>query len=258
MDYVNYVINVLQRRVPKEVINIAVTNENRFSLRNISTESQIEHKILRPTVLLDTNLLSGLEVIIPIENMDFINDVDGITLLRISDKYLHGRKIISALSLANGNESISGNARTAQDGFSEVMKNSSDWTNASIVAKLEVVSGNEVLVYKNIQEIHTLALRVNVEYSNRFNEINPKSYPKLGLISSYAAEAWIYTEMRIRIGEGQLYHGHSLSSIESVISDLSGSMDLYNENLPLLQKILFMNDAVSMDRFIKNMIPNNY
>jgi len=257
MDYINYLINVIERSIPREVLDIALSIDSKFSLKNTTLESKIEHQVLRKTVLLDMNLISGLEMVLPINDMMYINDTDGATLLKISDRALQGRSIISALSLANANETKDIGASDASEGFSQVMQNNNDWSSANIVVKMEVISPNEILVYENIQNIMGSSLRVNVEYSNRFNEINPKSYPKLAEISILAVEAHIYKNMIIKINQGQLYHGHSIDSISNIIEQYSESLKEYYENLPLIRKILFINDAISMDRFIKNMIPNN-
>jgi len=44
-----------------------------------------------------------------------------------------------------------------------------------------------------------LAIRFVVEYSNRFNEINPRSYPVLADIALKATKAWIHNELIVEM-----------------------------------------------------------
>jgi len=257
MDFVNYVISYISRVIPREVLDLATSND-RLTRMPKSLESKVENELLRPSFLSDMNLITGMELIIPIKDLEYNNDNNGVTLLKFSDSVLQGRRLINALSLADYSQYDTGVlAASSGEAFATVMETGNSWMISSVTSKLEVISPNEVLVYNNVNHIYELAMRVTVELSNNFSEINSKSYPALADIALLAVQTVIYTKLRVKLAQSHLYHGHELGVMNDIVSEYSNAHRDYYEKLPLMKKTVFMNDSVSMQRFIKQMIPNN-
>jgi len=256
MDFTNYLIGYILRVIPREVIDLAVTDRRYRAGSHVSLETRLETSLLKPSFLLDMSLITGVEMVIPIGKLPFINEQDGVSVLKIPDRILQGRKLINALSLANNVEQKGMFANDALGANQELMSRNADWTYADSTTKLEVISHNEVLVYDNMSNLSEMALRVTVQLSDNFGEINTKSYPQLANLALKAVKMMIHTSLIVKIGQSQLYHGHELSIIESTVSEYSDAYTEYFENLYMMKKTVFMNDSVSMTRYIQNMIPN--
>lgn len=257
MDFINYTIQYIKRIIPIEVLDLALTDP-RFNVIHDSIDAKIEREILRPTVLLDMNLIAGLHMELPISGMLHHNEIDGITVLKIPDNVLRGRKIVTALSLTTvGPDRVTASDTTMA--YATVMTDNHSWISADSTANLEVISDNEILVYDNIQSIMHLSIRFVVEYSNRFNEINPRSYPILADIATIATKAWIRTKLRVKLNQGHIYHGHQLSIMDDIVSEYADMDKEYLDKIRgQLKKVLFINDQQAMDRYVKNLLPNIY
>ena len=256
MDFVNYVVSYVSRIIPREVLDLA-TSDDRITRMPKSLESKVENELLRPSLFLDMNMITGVEMVIPIDQLSYNQDNDSVTLLKIPDSILQGRRLINALSLADYSQRRGIGASGTLDAFAKTAELNNSWTLSNVTSKLEVISPNEVLVYNNMKSIFSLGLRVTVELSNNFHEINTKSYPALANIGLYAAQMMIYTKLRVKMAQSQLYHGHELNVMNDIVSEYSDSYRTYYEELPLLKKTMFMNDSVSMQRYLQSMIPNN-
>jgi len=256
MDFVNYVISYVSRIIPREVLDLA-TSSDRLTRMPKSLESKVENELLRPSFFLDLNLITGMEIVVPIGQLEYNNDNDGITLLKLPDSVLQGRRLINALSLADYSQTKGVSASGPEEAYASNVTLNNSWTVSRVSSKLEVISPNEILVYDNMNSIYDLAIRVTVELSNNFNEISSKSYPALADIAVLATQTMIYTRLRVKLAQGHLYHGHELGVINDIVNEYSDAHSDYSEKLPMMKKTVFMNDVVSMQRYIQSMIPNN-
>lgn len=257
MDFVSYCTNFIRRSIPIEVLDIALTNRYIVD-RNYSLDKKIEDRILRNSFYLDLNLMGGVEITVPIETIPYMAYGDDVVLFKIPNEVLQGRRIINVLSIST--QSLPN--MTSNDFNSRLYQIENDHTNimyASSTTKLEKVSDSEILVYENIANINNSYLRLVIEYSDRFNEINPRSYLSIAKTAVLATKAFIHNEMVVKMNQSQLYSGHEIGVMSSIVDDYADSMNDYLEVISTTtKKILFMNDRVSMHRFIKNMMPSSY
>ena len=249
MDFISYGTEIIKRRIPVEILNIA------FADRGIQTlEYVIGMNIMRKMVGTDLNLLRGKEIAIPIEQCEVEMNNYG-AYITIPDEILQGRRIVSALSL-NSIGYTSGRRSGVAGAFDKLADSTTGSVMGYISTDMEIVGEREIWVDSLVQSTG-LVLRIVVEYSNNFNEIQPRSYHNLIRFFELAGMYYIWNKLILKVNEGRLYHGYSLDNFRSIIDTYESAGDEYREELIPVSKVLFMNDRMAMGSYITSIIPNN-
>jgi hypothetical protein len=254
MDFVTYAINYVKRTIPIQLLDIVTTTKD---IQVGTIESRVEDIILRPIPLLDLSILSGVEIVIPLGSLPRQN-VGEQLLVEIPLRATNNRRVISVLNLVSGGFEYPQYFSDRLSHDMAVLNNAFRMYNTETRVRLDRVSTNEFLILDKISNFNDYGVRVVVEYSSRFNEINPRSYPSVCELSILpATQMYIHTNMPLKIEEARLYYGHSLESLQRVVDSFSDAHKEYYENMNRVRKILFMNDAESMHRYIQHYIPSN-
>ena len=71
MNIINKIIDELRYRIPSEILNIAFrdSNNNWRQHQPISLNEQILTKVIRPRVIVDSNIIGGQEVLINLDGL---------------------------------------------------------------------------------------------------------------------------------------------------------------------------------------------
>jgi len=265
MNFRNYAVNFVNRYVPRAVAALIMDRRD-FDDRNMSLLQKIDIRALEPTLFLDMNMVRGVELEIPLDDITPITISDNVLLYKIPSNLRNGRNIISALELSEktfdrtglGNPQLNNIQKTPIVAADYMAASMSEATPVS-TAQLEKISHDEVIVYENINMVMGKSIRVLVSYSENFTEIHPAYYPKIAEIGLHAYKAYLYNEGVVRVAQSGLYNGQELSIIENIINEYSDSYQTYLEELNnTLPKQLFMTDERAMDRLMKHTFSIGY
>jgi len=264
MSAITYSLNRVKLAIPKQILELAfLAKSNTYSV-NTSLANQITELVLNPIVLTDINLISNRTLKVSLDNCNVteyqhINNSNNI-IINVPYSLTNNAKIVSPISLTiNGSESINPINNPLTSDISK-LTNRMIPNNVSgmLITNLELIAPNTILVHDDVQFTVNGFLEVILENKKNLSNIKPRSYPMFSNLVVLAVKAYIYNELVIKIEEGSLYYGHSLSKVDDIISGYESALEDYNIMLKeKMGKILFMNDSSSYSSFIKMMVSPN-
>ena len=100
MNALIYAINELHNTIPYELLWAGFTIDETAETVNItSLDDKILNKLFKKRVLLDANIIGGIEMIIPLININPITYEYNYTIYRIPPEAVLNKEIISVLNL---------------------------------------------------------------------------------------------------------------------------------------------------------------
>jgi hypothetical protein len=224
----------------------------------------ILNKVIKPRVLVDTNLVGGTMALVSLEGLT-PEYLDNYTMIYvIPPEKIDRKEIISVLEVGYMPYSQSFNSMGA--GIGTINPNSmSDVLSAGqrvgdsvsnippiSNATCDLVGYNTVVVRDQLRITNAYQLRCILANDQSWNNINPRSYLDLVKLCELAVKAYIYNEMIIKMDEAYLSGGQELGSIRTYVEGLSDSQEMYLTELrETWQKVAMMNDSFSYTRWLK-------
>lgn len=271
MNALIYSINEINHQIPKELLEAAFTIDDTPETVNLnSIDDKILRKLLRKRVLLDMNIIGGIETIIPLNNVKPSFYEYFYTIYQIPPELTMNKEIISALNIllmpgagVFGQGGLSGNSfgnigyMNENPVMNVANRIGSSFSPSGVLsnAHIEIVGYNTVLIYANFRVLTNFGLRVLLENDNNLNNIQPRSYKDVATACVLACKAYIYNKLIIPINSGYLASGQDLGMFKSILESYSEAEADYNTFLrERLGSILFMNDVVRYHRLISSMI----
>lgn len=271
MNALIYAINEITYQIPNELLQAAFTIDDLPETVNLNTlDDKILRKLLRKRVLIDMNIIGGIETIIPLNNIQPTFYEYSYTIYQIPSELTMNKEIISALNIVLmpgtgvfGQSGLSGNSfgNIGLMNGNPVMNVANNIGNAASPsgifsnAHLEIVGYNTILVYANFNILTNVGLRVLLENDSNLNNIQPRSYKDVSIACVLACKAYIYNKLIIPVNSGYLASGQDLGMFKSILESYSEAETDYNTFLrERLGAILFMNDTNRHNRLIKSMI----
>lgn len=278
MNALQYAVNMIKHQIPQEVLQVAFNiDENASTVNLTSLDEKILRKCIRNRVMIDANVVGGVELTIPLNQVTPAFFEDTYTVYFIPPELTMNREIISVLGLTslpfgsgyNGNIPSSGGGHAApysmsptiNSNYNAVMNVADRIGDAAAIsgifhnAHTEIVGYNTVAVYSYYRTLAMLGLRVVIENDNNLNNIQPRSYNVLGTLCSLAVKAYIYNKLSIAINNGYLSGGQDLGMFKNIVDSYSQAEEDYQVYLrEKWAKVAFMNDNVRHTRQIISMI----
>lgn len=277
MNALLYAVNEIKSTIPIQLLHAGMMFDEQEQTANLtSLDEKILTKVIRKRVLLDANIVGGIETIIPLNGIQPSFYEYFYTIYNIPNEYTMNKQIISVLSLSHlpvnshfgslgglyGNSGLSPN-----NGFSSLTNtnplmsvtdrigNASSSQGIMNNTHLELVAYNTVLVYAHYRVLANFALRVVLENESNLNNIQPRSYKNLGILCSLATKAYLYNKLIIPINSGYLSGGQDLGMFKSILESYSSSEEDYNTYLrEVWASVAFQNDTQRNYRFLSSMI----
>jgi len=268
MNALIYAINEINHQIPSDLLEIGFTiDDTPETVKLNSIDDKILNKLIRKRVLLDTNLIGGVELIIPLSDVKPTITEYNYTVYNIPPEITLGREIISALSITyslgrsifnNGNSLAFSNINNANNSLTAVTQRISNSVapEGSITnAHLELIGHNTILVYVNYVLLKNHGLRVIIENDSNLNNIQPRSYKAFSYLCVLATKAYLYNKLIIPVNNGLLAFGQDLGIFKDILESYSGAEEEYRTYIEeKMSAILFMNDTTRMNRFVKSMV----
>lgn len=269
---INYILNEIRQSIPYEILYAGFTIDDTPETINInSLDDKILRKLLKKRVFLDLNVIGGIEMLIPINNLNPSFTEYGYTVYNIPNELTGNKEIISVLGLNSLNIlGVPGSTGLASGYYSTTaggmvgnsLTNVAHRIGNSVApetyvtnAHTEIVGYNTILIYANFRLLYNYALRVLLENDSNLNNIQPRSYKNISTLCILAAKAYIYNKLIIPLNNGYLASGQELGIIKNIIESYEDANEQYNTYLrEVVGSILFMNDTTRYNRYLNSMI----
>jgi hypothetical protein len=275
-----YAVNEVKSQIPFELIHAGLMIDETDVTSNLTTlDDKLLRKVIRKRILLDANIVGGVETIIPLNNVPPSYSEYYFTVYQIPPELTMNREIISALNIVsvpvngfygnsggfgnqvgNGSPGSFGNfgLQNPVMGVADRIGNAAAPTGNVSNANLEIVAYNTVLVYANYRNLASFGMRVVLENETNLNNIQPRSYKTLGMLCTLGTKAYLYNKLIIAINSGQLSGGQDLGTFRSILESYSSAEEEYRTYLrEIWAPTAFINDNVRYSRFLGSMICPN-
>ena len=264
MSAIRHAVDVVMRNISSKTLRLAfLKNTDNYKIET-TLERQIEDLVIKPIVLKDTNLIGGTTITIPVDScyqqQYYHNETSHNIIISVPLELTNNRKIIEPLGITSNTNNI---GSSKGDGLmtnlgNKIMDQYDAPTVGLSITDLELVATNTILVYTNVVALYNAYLRVEIENNNNFSNLNRKTIRPFGQLVLLATKMYIYTKLNVELESGALYNGHELGKVTTEIESFESASEEYETFLnEKWGKLMFMNDSVSMSRFIGNMIDPN-
>lgn len=271
MNALLYCINEVKNQIPSEILVPGFCIDEPAGIVNLtSLDEKITRKCLKARVLVDANIVRGIELIVSLGNIPPSYSEDYYTIYQIPPEAVMNKEIMSALSLTYvpnaffsgaGSLSITGNGNNSYQPFNATMNAAnrigSAATDTSVLsnAHLELVAYNTIAVYANYRQLANFGVRVTLENDNNLQNISPRSYKALSYLCVLAVKAYIYNKLIIKINMGYLQGGQELGQFKNILDSYQDAEEQYRTFLnDKWRSVAFMNSTSSYNRYIRSML----
>lgn len=265
MSAISKALDEVKFRIPKQLLELVfvqrsdVWGNTNWKNYLTSIDECILSTVVRPRVLVDCNLVGGIEIYIPLERVPFERTNDYTTVYRIPKKLTQGRSIISALNVSYSDPTrISGYGIAASQNNSAMLQLGSAIMDAQAhvpytsTAQVQLIGENVVMIRDSAIMPANIYLRAIIENDEGMNHIQLRSYHAFADLVVRAVKAYIYNEYIIRLDMGELIAGQNLGKIRDIVESYADAEELYQTYLrETWAKVALMNDKESWTRLIR-------
>ena len=275
MNALIYAVNEIQNKIPLEILQAAFNIDEQPETINLSSlGDKILRKVIRKRVMLDANIVGGIETTIPLNNIAPSFFEQFYTVYQIPSELTNNKEIISALNIAfmpaNGYFGQVGGAyagsgmnqnNTFGAMYNPVMNvadrigSAASSTGVMSNAHLEIVAYNTILVYAHYRSLANFGLRVILENDSNLNNIQPRSYKNFSMLCLLAVKTYIHNKLIVALNNGYLSGGQELGVFRAKIEAMESAEQEYEDYLKnVWSPTAFMNDTTRYNRNIGSMI----
>lgn len=279
MNAIMYGLKKIRQAIPLEILNVGINLDvPRELVHTSSTDEKIVSKIIRPIVLVDTNIVGGMEVDINLSGIQVQYDYYNNMIWHVPMERTMNREIINPIGIGSvlmgsppvgmgmpngafGNSTGAGAGcfnHTFASSQSERIANSHSISYSDFNPHVDLLGPNTVILHgANFLGQQTLALKAVIEHDNNLNDLQPRAYDQFGQLCVLAAKMHLYNTLVIAMGRGYLDGGQDLGPFQSIVESYDGAFAEYHEFLSeTWGRVMFQNDTRRKERFL-GMITNS-
>lgn len=279
MNAILYGLKKIRQAIPLEILNVGINLDvPRELVHTSSTDEKIVSKIIRPIVLVDTNIVGGIEVDIQLSGIPVKYDYYNNMIWHVPMERTMNREIINPIGIgsvllgappvgmgmptgAYGSNSMgSAGCFTATyastQGDRIINSHSSSYSDFN--PNVELIGPNTVLLHgANFLGQQALGLKAIIEHDNNLNDLQPRAYEQFSNLCVLAAKMHLYNTLVIAMGRGYLDGGQDLGPFQSIVESYDGAFAEYHEYLTeTWGRVMLQNDTRRKERFL-GMITNS-
>lgn len=261
MNAIQKALTDIKFQIPSEILNIGFNQYDVLDNRLVNIDEKIMSRVIRPRVMMDANLVGGIEIRINVGECGIQLLSDNEFIITVPKTLTSGRPIISALSLVS---TALGYMQTStypsMQGTESVltnMANNLDTQNLVQTSKLELIAENTILVQDPTVYLQYGVMRVIIANDTNMSNINARSYLAFSKLCILAVKAYIHNYAIVKMGRSYISNGHELGIVKEIIDSYSDANNEYLEYLNTTwSQVAFANDSDKMSRLISSMISN--
>ena len=266
MSPITKAIDECKFRIPRQILQQVFANKNyHWRDKPITIDEAIAVAVVRQRVLVDCNLVGGVEVFITLDNLPIDKPDLYSSVIHIPKQYTQGRSIISALSIGvtsaamlNTNYGLSNvkpcsvtpllqNAMNVMDAMGDVPMVSS--------ARVSLIGENTILVRDNAPLSPGSTLRCIIANDEHMNHIPLRAHLAFSKLVELAVKSYVYNEYVITLDQGQLAGGQELGRFKDIVDGYADSEELYQTFLTTnWSKVAFMSDPERYRRHLSMIV----
>jgi len=258
MNAISKALSEVYYNIPMEIINLGFNDNPIYATQSI--DETIIARVIRPRVLMDCNIVGGVEVYI---NLLYCNILDYSTnygneyLIEVPKNVTNNRSLVSVLSLFYNNSKFGiedGSSGELAPILMKQMRTASPPTLIS-TTRLELIAENKVLVSDPSTIIVGGIMKCVLENEDNLSNLSPRSYLSFGKLVTLAVKAHIYNYLRVKLGSGYIQSGHEIGVVNDVIADYSSANEDYYQYInEVWAKVMFHNDSERLSNHINGML----
>lgn len=259
-------LDEVRYNIPREVLEQTfIANNQKFRGLPVSLDHRIREEVVNPRVLMDCNLVGGVEDNIPLGSLTGERVDQFHIIYRIPKTLTQGRTIISPLSLTFGQ------GYAFQHPTVGVQKSSAmqDAAYGLLQAHLPIppvstgyvtlIGENTVLVQDNMAIPVNCYLRCLLSNDPEMNNINPASWHAFSQLVVLATKAYIYNNLSIPMDQAFLHGGMALGRLREIVDNYADANEMYYTHLnEVWRKTAFQNDPIRHRRHLKSILGGNW
>lgn len=248
-------------RIPREILNV-VFLEPYQQFRDLpgDIKERIRFLVLQQRVLVDCNLVNGVEVRIPLDDVQSeVVDNGYTTVFQIPKNKTNGRSILSVFDVTYGDlyNTQSGYGISSYGRSSPALQLAAGSMDAQMrtpyvgTTRVELIGENVIMVQDSMILPQNLYLRCSLENDENLSNIKARSFLVFSKLVELAVKAYIYNYYVIKLDMGELRAGIQVGKFKEIVDGYSDAETMYQEHLnEKWAKTAFMNDSESMSRFV--------
>ena len=280
MNPVKKALTDIRYRIPREILERVFIDGSRLGRQNwrADIEEQILSLVVRPRVLVDCNMIGGTQHLISLEGLPVVvpTEYQWATVVHIPKERTFGKSINSVLNVTFFNSNaVAGSLGSAAYGgimagstFNPTSSDNSAMMSAatSVLAaqdkipmtgtsRVQLIAENTVLIRDGMIINNQGYLRCILADDEDLSSLQLRSYRYFVNLVEYAVKSFIYNELKIQIDVGELRYGQNVGAFKEVVDSYADAEANYQTYLrDVWEKVAFMNDEVSMSRFISMLV----
>ena len=262
MNALLYCVNEIKFQIPQEILHVAFNIDEQPNTINLtSLDDKILRKCIRQRILMDCNVVRGVEMIIPLMGLAPNYSEQYYTIYNIPPELTNNREIISVLGLTQMPNQYSYGATGYGSSNNPILNVANRIGTSSADAylpsntHLELVAYNTIMIYANYMILSSYALRAVIENDNNLQNISPRSYKALSYLCVLGVKSYIYNMLIIKINQGYLQAGQELGQFKTILDSYEGAEEEYRVYLKEVWKaVAYMNDTTAYNKHIRSML----
>ena len=260
MDCVRYALANVKRIIPVDILRTVFTPvENGYRDAFMSLDEQLMAIVIRPHVLVDCNLVGGVEVFIPLDGIPVYRQNDYTSIYRIPKDKTQGHSIMSVMNITFSDPtkvSSYGVAAGDQNTFmlqgAQAVMDAMGSMPVTSTAYVQLIGENVVMVRDTVVLPANIYLRCQLANDENMAHIQLRSYRNFAKLVELAVKSYIYNQYIIPMDKGQLVGGQNIGRFKEVIDSWADAEELYQTYLTeKWTKIAAMNDRETWMRDIR-------
>lgn len=265
MNIFSKALDNIKFSIPFEVLRAVFKDDiTHWRQAPISMDEIIMSKVIKARVLIDANLVGGMQVMVPLNDLPMTLVDNTGYLYTIPPERCNYKEIISVLSVGylpyagtfgyggiNAVVPVSGSMNDIAHAGQQLMDSYSNMPNIS-TASAELVGYNTVLIRDSQRVTSSYMLRCMLANDSNLGNINPRSHIAFANLCVLAVKAYIYNKMIIRMDQAFLSGGQELGAFKNYVEQLADSEEMYSTYLrETWSSVAFHNDQQSFERFLR-------
>lgn len=258
-------VDMATRRIPRQILErVFLSPDNPWHNAPKSLAFEITEKVIRPRVIDDCNILSGIEDIIRLTGLRFERTPELMTVVHIPKERTAGRTIISPLSLSYIDYTGNGNFNPAPN-FNACsvtpLLQAASLVGASYTpsmnlgtTRLEMVAENTLLIKDTYTMPANASLRCIMSNDADMNNLPLRAIGHFADLCTLAIKSHVYNEMIVTMDEGVAQAGRNIGAYRQIIERYESAEEEYAEMLKFFKRVMQMSDRETHTRIIRGQI----
>jgi hypothetical protein len=282
MNAIKKAVDEVKFRIPRQLLE-KVFVDGSYAWRSVASKSSVDEQMLnmviRPRVLVDCNLVGGVQMLIPLEGL--VTETPNIytTVVHIPKTKTDGRSIISAMDIIFSSNAfgvgIGGFGQTggtyapytgdnaAENGalMSATMGvlSAADKIPMVSTANVTLIGENTIMIRDHVLLTPASMLRCIVENEDNLASLQLRNYGHFADLVTWAIKAYIYNELVVLVDTAELRYGQAVGAFKDIFMGYADAEQNYQDYLRnTMQKVMFMNDRAQYRRLLKLTIGGNH